>query len=538
MAMRTDLRGRAEVAWLILLSGGFFAAALGVQQLTHAWQSDLGTGGDEAGHFVSALLVYDYLRSGLPGSPMKFALRYYHHWPRVAIGHWPPLFYILQGLAFVVTGRSVGAAIGFQALITGVAAGWTAWLVRRRLDPLVGVSAGISVLLAPQILFSISLVMVDTMLAVWMLAAALAWAAFARRPGTARALLFAASAIGAILTKGNGIALAALPLFHAILMRSTSALRDRRAWLAAALVGLMTAPWYVVTYRIAAGGFVYHWGESYTERAVPYYLSSLFTILGPLGVAGVVGVLVVKKHGSDDSTLAACGALVLSLLAFQWLAPAALTTRYLIALVPAGMVLAACGLDSIVRSFVPRTRADVLVASFLLTNAAFGFRMPHLSPYGMNLVTKRIMQVHEANRFVLVAGNDHAEGALIAAFAAADPARKFYILRASQLLATTNFMGSIYHVRFPRSAQVATWLRHSGIGWVVIALPYGGPAMRHDEELLRVLINPATHAALIFSHSEARGIVNVYQLPARSTSAAQAHALLRRTTPIALSHSP
>ena len=536
--MRTDLRGKAEVIWFILLSGGFFAAALGVQQMTHAWSADLGTGGDEAGHFVSALLVYDFLRAGLPGSPMKFALGYYHHWPRVAIGHWPPLFYILQGLAFLVTGRSVGAAIGFQALITGVTAGWTAWLVRRRLGPLVGVAAGISVLVAPQILISVNLVMVDTALALWMMGAALAWAAFAREPRIARALLFAAAAIGAILTKGNGIALAALPLFHAVLTRSTAALRNRGAWLAAALVGLMTAPWYAFTYRIAAGGFVYHWGQKYTERAIPYYLSSLVTILGPLGVAGVVGMLVVKRRGFADSTLAACGALVLALLAFQWLVPAALTTRYLIALVPAGMVLAASGLDTIVRGFMPRGRIDVLVVCILMTNAAFGFRTPHLSPYGMNLVAKQIIGLHDGNRFVLAAGNDHAEAALIAAFAAVDPARKFYILRASQQLAATNFMGSIYHVRFARSAQVATWLRLSGIGWVVIALPHGHPAMRHDQELLRVLTNPATHAVLIFSHSEARGTVNVYRLTTRPTSVAQASALLRRATPIALSHTP
>ncbi|HEY1049213.1 MAG TPA: hypothetical protein VGE39_05650, partial [Prosthecobacter sp.] len=68
--------------------------------LTFAWfggafNSDLGGDPDEAAHAVTALMVRDYLTEGLRTSPMTFAKTYYEDFPRVALGHYPPLYYLL-----------------------------------------------------------------------------------------------------------------------------------------------------------------------------------------------------------------------------------------------------------------------------------------------------------------------------------------------------------------------------------------------------------------------------------------------------------
>ncbi|MGH7041159.1 MAG: ArnT family glycosyltransferase [Acetobacteraceae bacterium] len=533
---------RGGAVGFVLLMAVFSLVCVAVQIFVGAYHADLGTSGDEAGHFVNSLLVYDYVRRGLFTNPMHFALNYYFHWPRVSIGHWPPLFYPIQALAFAVAGRSVATALGVQALVAGAAAGWAAWLAWRRLGWMPGLATGAVVLASPFLLYSVDLIMVDTALGLWLLAAALTWGHFARRPGLGRAILFAFCASCAILTKGNGIALVLLPPLHAALTRNPGPLRDWRAWIAALLVGLATAPWYVLTYRMAAGGFVYAWGWHYTRLAVPYYLLAFPGSVGALGVVGVIAGLVGLVRRTDgwrDDTPASLAALVLAVLIFQMIAPADLLARYLIALVPAGAVLAALGLAALVRG-IGRDRhptlATVAVAVLLLLDAASMFRMPHVSPYGMGAIAHRIITAHDANVTVLAAGDDHAEAALIAAFAVEDPAQKFYVLRASQELATTNFMGSHYAARFAHAAEVTDWLRDSGIGWLVIGLSHGSLAMRHDRELLDSLRMPGAPWTLVADPTGPHGEVLLYRLSRRPVTQGQVHALLRRVMPSTLSH--
>src|SRR4051812_19677115 len=48
---------------------------------------------DESAHYVSGLMVHDYLHhliSFESVSPLKFASDFYDYYPRVSIGHWPP----------------------------------------------------------------------------------------------------------------------------------------------------------------------------------------------------------------------------------------------------------------------------------------------------------------------------------------------------------------------------------------------------------------------------------------------------------------
>ena len=531
--------GRSGAAF-VMLTLGFTSACVALQRHVGAYSADVGTGGDEAAHVVNGLLIYDYLRHGLFGNPIHFALRYYFHWPRVSIGHWPPLFYPFEAAAFLVGGRSIGSALALQALVAGSAAASAAWLIHRRMGWAAGLAAGVAVLASPPLLFSVDLVMTDTALGLWMTAAALAWAWFARRPGLGRAVLFAAFASAAILTKGNGIALALLPMIHSAIGRSLAPLRDWRAWIAAALVGLVTAPWYALTYRMAAGGFVYSWGLQYTLRAVPFYLRAVPASLGAIGTIGfAIGLLGLVRRGTDepDPTATSLAALVLALVVFQMLVPADLSARYLIPAVPAGIVVAAQGFASFIRAagLGRRThRAGLAVAAVMLLNAASMFRMPHVTPYGMDAVAKQIIAAHDVSDTVLAAGNDHAEGALIAAFAIADPAQRFYVLRASQELATTNFMGSLYSPRFSTTAELGHWLQNSGIGWLAIDLSPGSMVLRHNRELLRAMRRGYPGWRLVFHATGPRGEVQLYRLSDQSATRAQLHALLLRAVPPSL----
>ncbi|SRR6056297_1101626 len=51
---------------------------------------------DEPAHFVTGVMVTEYLRGAEFTAPVEFAEAFYLRYPKVAFGHWPPLFYFVQ----------------------------------------------------------------------------------------------------------------------------------------------------------------------------------------------------------------------------------------------------------------------------------------------------------------------------------------------------------------------------------------------------------------------------------------------------------
>lgn len=65
---------------------------------------------DEAQHAVTGLFMADAIRDLPIRHPVQYAYRYYAQYPAVAILHWPPLFYLFEGLSFLILGPSVVSA--------------------------------------------------------------------------------------------------------------------------------------------------------------------------------------------------------------------------------------------------------------------------------------------------------------------------------------------------------------------------------------------------------------------------------------------
>jgi len=76
----------------------YFCCSAALQWVAGAFRSGFGANPDEPAHYVTGLMVRDYVAQLLPGSPIAFAQNYYLHYPAVAFGHWPPMFYVLQAL--------------------------------------------------------------------------------------------------------------------------------------------------------------------------------------------------------------------------------------------------------------------------------------------------------------------------------------------------------------------------------------------------------------------------------------------------------
>jgi hypothetical protein len=65
---------------------------------------------DEAQHAVTGLFVADAMHDLPLLHPIAYAYRYYAQYPAIALVHWPPLFYVVEGTSFLTLGRSVVAA--------------------------------------------------------------------------------------------------------------------------------------------------------------------------------------------------------------------------------------------------------------------------------------------------------------------------------------------------------------------------------------------------------------------------------------------
>ena len=59
--------------------------------LSRRFDRDLAFHPDEAAHFATGIMVYDYVTTGIGENPIEFAKSFYVRYPKVAFGQWPPL---------------------------------------------------------------------------------------------------------------------------------------------------------------------------------------------------------------------------------------------------------------------------------------------------------------------------------------------------------------------------------------------------------------------------------------------------------------
>lgn len=127
---------------------------------------------DEAAHFTGSVMVRDYLASGFKTGPLSFAERYYARYPFFALGYWPPVFYVVSGVSFLVFGAGRVQALMVVAGATAGTALLILLLVRRRASWAAAFCAGLLFLSLPDVQRWTCAVMIDGMVAFFYLAAA------------------------------------------------------------------------------------------------------------------------------------------------------------------------------------------------------------------------------------------------------------------------------------------------------------------------------------------------------------------------------
>jgi 4-amino-4-deoxy-L-arabinose transferase-like glycosyltransferase len=444
------------------------------------FSSDLGGDPDEAAHAVTALMLRDYLGGNLGQHPMTFAKAYYADFPRVALGHYPPLYYVLTAPLLLVH-NSVGTLLTFQVLTLALLATLTYLMGCRFLNPSAAAAASLGMLLLPLALKLTLHVMSDILLATLCIWAVILWAWYLQAPTVRRALIWGCVAAAAILTKGSGMGLCLLPPLGTLLAGRWRLVLTSSWWCAAVPVAILAGPWMLYSTGISKEGMTLLSPAQYFVQAVPFYLKGMTAVFGwPLSLLTAVGVshslMTGWRHRALDPMQASLFAMSAGMTLVLLLVPVGLSTRYMLTLAPPVMLASAYGLALLPWPVkLERWSPPVLLLGFALLPLLNADIWPTKDVHGFETAVSRsgLPVQGEAKQNWLVASDPNGEGAVIAAAAFACPQRSPSLLRVyrgSKELSSSDWMGRGYVVAVGSVPDLLNHLDKLGVTRVFVDL--------------------------------------------------------------------
>lgn len=528
-ASRLRLIRRDAIVFLLIL-----LVTLSLQRLSGAHSAAFGGHPDEASHYVTAVMVRDYVARGLPGNPVTFAKDFYLHYPRVAFGLWPPLFHLLSGMWMLAFGTN---RTSIMFLLVAFTTAW-AFIFYKISRPALGTTgaavAAILLVLLPSTQESTSQVMLDLPVAVIMLLAMAAYARYLESDRAADALVFGVCAAMALLVKYNALALALVPPLCVILTGRHYLWRSKNFWLPAAVVLVIDGPWYLMMRHL--GIYAANLG-SHTPtllRAIIGNLTNTVLIAGPVvfvfAVAGSVLVRSDVRRGLDDgsrklsSLYVVSVAMVLSLFIFHTVIYRSYL-RYFLPAAPALLILSRPALDylhSFFRKRTALTAATLCLVVGVHLATTFGVSLKQTSAY-VKAADTVISSGLAHNGAVLVSADAEGEGMLTAEFVMRDRRPDHYVVRASKVLATQDAMGDNYELKYHTPEQIMTVLDSIPVAIVVTQQCPKGKCGEHENLLKQAAtLYPDRWRLSSVIPSEAAAPILVYQIIGNEDKAVQA----------------
>jgi hypothetical protein len=466
------IKGEGILAFAVLL--GFVVI---LQVLGGAYTSGFGGYADEPAHLVTALMVRDFIAGLDFRRPLQFAQQYYYHYPKVAIGVWPPVFYGALGTWFLIIGASRGTAIMFIAIVAATTASVIYFTGKRLIGRWAGVLAAVLFVASPLVQESSARVMAEHLVALGMLVSTLCFARFARTGRIGDGLAFGIVAAVAILTHGNAWALGLVPGLTLALTNRWHLLRRPGLWLAAVPVLVICVPWYGFAPSIVGGreGDV----SSLLVEAVPGYAWFIYLGVGvPVLIFALIGVwetiIRVKPRKEVAPEWAALAGLAIATFTLHCIVPVPIDSRYMVLLMPSVVLFSAAGVNAIAHRLGARLRIGVvrvglamaLIAAFCVERFALPLQLRN-GGYA-TLVRDVEARVSNVPQVWLISSGSTGEGCLVTAVALQETRPKSYVLRGKTILAGGDWFWSSTEDRFDTPAKLAGLLDDIPVTIIVI----------------------------------------------------------------------
>lgn len=447
-----------------LSAAAAFAFVLLAQWALDCWRSGWSGNVDAPAHLVSSLAIRQYALDGLPGAtpPLEFAHAFYHRFPKVAIGHWPPLFHSTLAAWLLLAPVKPAFILAFQAILAGLLAALTTLLGSRLLGARRAALAGFAAAVSAPVLTSAILVMADVLVAVWIACGLLAFQRYWRKPGAAPSLAFGFSLAAALLTKPSGAALALVPPLCVLFARRWPLLRLSSFWLLFLPAILLYGPWHIIFRDAAFDGLI-----------IPRRIQSRFLII-PLKnlrlLATSIGWIFLpvalwfaaRMRTRRRWTILAGGA-VAPYVFFGLIFPVSELRHYTTA-APSLAILAAGGIAALARKWNRRLE-PALWAVFVVSLLASA-RLPR-SGFGTPAAVSALLR-NPAPQTWLVAGDAAFEGDVIAEAAIRRPSSGLTVYRASKLFIAGNWTGRANRLIIQSPAEGRSLLERCNIETVIL----------------------------------------------------------------------
>lgn len=510
----------------------FLALAVGLQIASGAYHAEFGGYPDEPAHYVTSLMVRDYVTAPKPLVPMQFALNFYDHYPKVAFGHWPPFFYVVQAFWMILFSPS-RASIRLELAFTTALLAYAVYGEARRwfsgkFGWKAGVLAGLLTVCVPLVQLYTDEEMAETLLTLLCFWSAIYFVRYLESERWQDNLWFAAFFSLAVLTKGSGWLLLFIPPIALLLTGKLRLLFRRSFWLSALLIGVLCIPWQMITMQVVERGWVAGSAPNphYTLNALGQFLHIFLAIMGPgLSALVAIGICVALLPLRFRKPIAAGPAVMLALILAVWifhsLVPAGVEDRKALIAVPALILFLFSGgfwvadhlpLGARLAKWRP---ALVAIAAALLFSIQT-FAIPHITHYGY---TEAAHFITSDARFdgatVLVSSDSAGEGLLVSEIAMDEPRPSRVILRATKALAHVDWSGANYHSLFSTAAGVTNYLEQRGVQLVVVDT---FPPLIHflHDDLLKAAAHDSGHMHLVATvpagSSAATGQVQIFEL--------------------------
>jgi 4-amino-4-deoxy-L-arabinose transferase-like glycosyltransferase len=464
-----------------------------LQWSSGAFSSEFGAYPDEAAHYVTGLMVRDYVSDTKWESPMTYAENYYAHYPKVAFGHWPPVFYVIQSVWMLLFSHLRISLLFLMIFLTALLALTVYLSLRKAFGYPAAFGAAILLLIFPLVQKYSGMIMAEIPVALFSFWAVLCFGMFMETEKPLWSAGFGICAALTILTKGNGWALGFVPILAVCFSRRFYLLKSLSFWYPAAIVAVCCGPWYAFTLNMVKNGWQSETPSlNFTVTALGFFSYEFVKIVG-WGLSLLIALGFVKKiilpfrDRGAEGKWAALGALPLSVCIFHALVPAGMEDRHLITAIPALLMFLAAGIGylcdlSYFQMIAYKRKAVIVMLSLAIVFSYETCTIPGKAWYGFGSVVRDLLSKPEFHDSVmLVSSDERGEGMFISEFAMQEPRPGHIVLRASKMLASSRWSGAQYKLLCCTPENIMNYIKEISVEVVVIdeSLPEGSRLAHH-----------------------------------------------------------
>jgi hypothetical protein len=418
-------------------------------------------------------MVHDYLATAFPHSPMAFARDFYDRFPKVALGTWPPGFYVLQLPWLVAVGSTPAQVLALITLLGGVCAWILALLLCRAFPVWLAVGVGFVFLFLPITVALSGAVMTEVPLALVTAIAVATWHRFLEQNRRAYAVMFGVIAGAGLLIKASVLGLTAIPVLTGPWFKQSRSSFVSRG-IAVVLALLIGAPWPLYFRdRVRAG-----WIDSgptlqHTLLAGTVYVGLIAQVLGWTVTVGVVAWLVKaavqRRHLTSLEQTAASA--VFGLLTVLLIAPSSLESRHLAPEILPLLILSTFGYQSMLGGLGDRFWRASLTACVIglaAVESVAGRGFPTRLIHGYRQAVTQAEGACHADCVLLVISDANGEGALVSEAAQFRDHQNLRVLRGSKVLSSSDWAGNNFAPLVGSPEDFTNLVDRYGVDYVLV----------------------------------------------------------------------